>query len=103
VQEAAESIPADDRGVGVNGWMGGWPQWRGLPQSTVGSVGVEMVFVLAQHSDGVSRVEEEDPVQQFSPDTADESLADGVRSRCPDRDLDDVGAGRGEHVGRTPV
>jgi len=25
VQEAAESIPADDRGVGVSGWVGEWP------------------------------------------------------------------------------
>jgi hypothetical protein len=37
----------------------------------------------------VTLPEDEHPVEALAPDGAHESLGDGVRPRCPDRDLDD--------------
>ena len=38
-----------------------------------------MILVLAQHCAGVRGVHDEDPVQEFTADTADEPFANGVR------------------------
>jgi hypothetical protein len=54
-------------------------------------------FVLGQHRGGVPLVDDEDPVQQFAAQAADEPFGDLVRARRPDRRGDDLHAGRGEH------
>jgi hypothetical protein len=45
----------------------------------------------------VSSIDDQDPVEQFTADVADEPFGDRVRPRPSNRDLDDVGAVRGEH------
>jgi hypothetical protein len=45
----------------------------------------------------VAAVQDEDLVEDFAADAADEPFGDRVRSRSTDRDLDDVGADRREH------
>src|SRR5918998_4348383 len=58
------------------GW--GWPEWCCLVQCAVGAMAVEMRHVLGEHSLEVAAVEDQYPVQQFSPDGADPSFGDRV-------------------------
>ena len=58
---------------------------------------VVMVLVLAKHGCGVPQVDDEDPVEVFASDAADEAFGDRVGSRCPHRCLDDADTERGEH------
>jgi hypothetical protein len=39
----------------------------------------------AEHGRGVSLIDDQDVVEQFATDSADEALGDCVRSRCPNR------------------
>lgn len=73
------------------------PQRRGLAEGTVWTVLVEVLLVFGQHGDGVTSVEDEDPVQQLAPEASHEALGNGVRPRRPDRRDQDLHAGRGEH------
>jgi hypothetical protein len=41
-----------------------------------------MVLVLAKHGCGVSQVDDEDAVEEFASNAADESFGDRVGSRC---------------------
>src|SRR5215210_3403630 len=56
-----------------------------------------MVLVLAKHGCGVPQVNDEDPVEEFASDAADEAFGDRVGSWCPHRCLDDADVERGEH------
>ena len=58
------------------GWE--WPEWCCLVQCAVGAMAVEMRHVLGEHSLEVAAVEDQYPVQQFSPDGADPSFGDRV-------------------------
>jgi hypothetical protein len=94
---AAELVAANDRGGRVCGDAGEGSQGCGLSQRPVGSVGVEVLLVLAQHASGVGGVDDQDPVEEFSADSADEPFGDRVRPRRPHRDLDDLCAIAGEY------
>jgi len=97
VQDAAESIVADDVPAWVDllRWQGS--QWCGLAEGPVRAVGVEVVLVLGQYVPGVRAVQDEDLVEQFTTDAADEAFSDRVRPGSADRVLDDIGIHRGEH------
>jgi hypothetical protein len=78
VEQAAESIVPDNRGVRVGGCGGQRSEGCGLTQGTVRPVCVEVPFVLMQHSASMRRIDDEDPVQQLTPDAADKPLADRI-------------------------
>ena len=80
----------------VVGWGSG-RKGSGLAECAVRPVVVVMVLVLAKHGCGVPQVDDEDPVEEFASDAADEAFGDRVGSRCPHRCLDDADAERGEH------
>ena len=63
------------------------------------AVVVVMVLVLAKHCwcCGVPQVEDEDAVEEFASNAADEAFGDRVGSRRPHRCLDDPDVERGEH------
>jgi hypothetical protein len=58
VEEAAESVVANDRSGRVCGDAGEGSQGCGLAQRSVGSVGVEVLLVLAQDASGVGGVDD---------------------------------------------
>ena len=68
-----------------------------MAECAVRPVVVVMVLVLAKHGCGVPQVNDEDPVEEFASDAADEAFGDRVGSRCPHRCLDDADTERGEH------
>jgi hypothetical protein len=90
MDQATESIASDYRRRGVRRYRGERSKRRCLSQGPVRAMGVEVGLVLAQHLSGMCGVDDQDPVQQFTPDAADEPFADRVRHRHPDRDLDHV-------------
>ena len=59
-------------------------------------VAVVMLFVLAQHRCRVPLVGDEDAVEEFATDGADEALGDRVGPWCPHRCADDADVGSGE-------
>jgi hypothetical protein len=68
-----------------------------LAECAVRAVVVVMVLVLAKHGCGVSQVDDEDAVEEFASDAADETFGDRVGSWCPHRCLNDADVERGEH------
>ena len=52
---------------------------------------------LPEHGRGVLLVDDQDPVEEFAADGADEAFGDGVGLRCPHRCLDDADVDGGEH------
>ena len=65
------------------------------------SVRVEMLHILAQHDVEMARSDDQEVVEAFPPQSADEALCDSVRPRCPDRGADDADVGaREDGVGR---
>jgi hypothetical protein len=44
---------------------------------------VVVALELAEHGCGVSLIDDQEVVEQFAADSADEALGDRVRSRCP--------------------
>jgi hypothetical protein len=57
---------------------------------------VVVALELAEHGCGVALIDDQDVVKQFAADSADEALGDRVRSRCPNRGLDDSDVDGGE-------
>jgi hypothetical protein len=55
-----------------------------------------VVLVLAEHGSGMPLVDDQDAVEEFAANAADEAFGDRVGPRCPDRCLDDGDAGGGE-------
>jgi hypothetical protein len=55
-----------------------------------------MAFVLAQDGCGVSPVDDQDAVEEFASDAADEAFGDRVGPRCPHRSLDNADVEGGE-------
>jgi hypothetical protein len=91
VDEAAEQVPAADRGD----WRAGHC-WRWLPwfwgcesERAVRAMAVVMVDELAENALEVPAVHDQDPVQALSPIGAYEPLGDRVRRRRPDGGVDD--------------
>ena len=68
----------------------------GLSEGAVRPVIVVVAFELVQHGSGVSFIDDQDSVEEFAADGADEALGDRVRPRCPHRRLDDAGVEGGE-------
>ena len=86
--EAIESI-SPERPDGRSGTW--WSAVRGcaLIEGSVRPVGVEVLDVLAQHDVEVAWSDDQEVVEAFSAQGADEAFRDRVRPRCPDRGADD--------------
>jgi hypothetical protein len=56
---------------------------------------VVVLGVLAQHNCGVALVDDEDAVEEFAADGADEAFGDRVGPRCSDRCPEDADIGSG--------
>ena len=61
------------------------------------SVIIVMALELAQHGYGVSSVEDQEVVEEFAADRADDAFGDRVRPWCTHRRLDDLDVDGGEH------
>jgi hypothetical protein len=57
---------------------------------------VVMAFELTQHGCGVKLVDDQEAVEQFAADGADEAFGDRVRPRCPHRRPHDFDVDGGE-------
>ena len=60
------------------------------------TVGVVMLDVLAQHRREVARSGDQEMIEAFTAQGADEAFCDRVRSRCPHRGADDADVRAGE-------
>ena len=96
VEQAAAAIASGDRTRRVSSHWWELTQGCRLAQGTVGSVGVEVCLVLRQDGSGVRGVDDQEPVKQFTADTAHDPLTDRVRPRRPDQDPDHLRAGAGD-------
>ena len=94
VDEAAEPVPSEH----ADGRHGTWRVAGGrvLVQGSVRSVRVVVLDVLAQDDVEVAWSGDQEVVEAFPAQGADEALGDGVRPRCADRGSDDPDAGAGE-------
>jgi hypothetical protein len=63
---------------------------------SVGSVRVEVLDIRAQHHFEVAWTGDQDVVEAFSAQGADEPFRDRIRPRCPGRGPDDADVGAGE-------
>jgi hypothetical protein len=91
--EPVASSNAVDLGSGV---VGEGSLGSGLAEGAVWPVTVVMAFVVAQHGSGVLLVDDQDAVEEFATDGADEAFGDRVGPRCPHRSLDDPDVDGGE-------
>ena len=66
-----------------------------MAECAVRPVVVVMVLVLAKHGCGMPQVNDEDPVEEFASDAADEAFGKAVRPRTPRWDLHGIYAGVG--------
>jgi hypothetical protein len=96
VYEAAEPVPSQwpDRRAGV--W-GSVACGRVLTQRSVRTVSVVVRQVLVQHCCEVSWPGDQEVVEAFAAQGADEAFRDRVRSRCPNWGADDANVDAGEH------
>jgi hypothetical protein len=58
---------------------------------------VVVALELAEYGCGVSLVDDQETVEEFAAEGADEAFGDGVGPRSSHRRLDDLDVGRGEH------
>jgi hypothetical protein len=89
VDEGADAVASLDLA-----WVGSrsveeWTCGSSLPQPAVRPMAVVMAFELAQHGCGVSLVDDQQAVEEFAADGADEAFGDRVGPRCAHRRLDD--------------
>jgi hypothetical protein len=97
MDQAAEAVSAQDAQTGhVARWVCA-PAGRVLLQRPVRPMDVVVAGVLAQDKPQVPFPGDQHPVQAFTADTGDPALRDRVRTRRPDRGLDDPRTGRSEH------
>jgi hypothetical protein len=75
---------------------GEWSQWSGLAESVVRPVTVVVKFVLAKYGRGVAPIDDEDAVEEFASDGADEAFGNGVGPGRPHGRPDDLDAVAGE-------
>jgi hypothetical protein len=76
--------------------VGKWSTGSGLRQCAVQPVSVVVLFVLGERCCGVPLIGDQDPVEEFAANGADEAFGDRVGPRCLNRRLDHVDADRGE-------
>jgi hypothetical protein len=62
----------------------------------MGAVVVVVLLVLAKHGRGVALVDDQDAVEEFATDCADEAFGDRVGPRRPYRCFDDLDVDAGE-------
>ena len=96
VDQAAEPVASSDtlqigRGVLGKGSLG-----SGLAQRAMWAVVVVVPLVLPKHGRGVALVDDQEAVEEFSTDRADEAFGDRVGARCLHRRLDDLDVDGGE-------
>src|SRR6476646_4981361 len=100
--------------AGGRGWRRrgsrGVAHGRALMQGSVRAMGVVVLRVLAQYDVEVASSGDQDVVEAFSTQGADEAFCDRVRPRRPDRAANDADVGaiarpsiRGPEVGRAPM
>ena len=92
VDEAVEPVPSEHVDVRSGMWRGA-VCGRALIQGSVRSVGVEVLDVFAQHEVEVAWSGDQEMVEAFPTQGADEAFGDRVRSGCPDRGADDPDVG----------
>ena len=96
VQKATETVASqrtNSRGGGRGSAAGG----RLLIERSVGAVRVVVLDVLPKHCREVARSTDQEVVEAFAAQGADEAFGDGVRPRCSDRGAEDADVGAGEH------
>jgi hypothetical protein len=69
----------------------------------VGAVRVVVLNELRQHRGEVARPDDQELVEAFAAQGADEAFGDGVRSRCPHRRTDDVDVGAAKTASKAAV
>ena len=80
--EAVEPVGSFD--LADLGRLGEWPCGSSVAQGAVRTVIVVVALELAYRGCGVSFVDDQDPVEEFAADGADEAFGDGVAA-CPSR------------------
>ena len=96
VYEATEPV-SSQRPDGRSGVPIGAASGRLLMERSVRTVGVVMLDVLAQHHSKMEqRSGDQEMIEAFTAQTADEPFRDRVRSRCPHRGADDADVRAGE-------
>ena len=95
VYEATEPV-SSQRPDGRSGVPIGAASGRLLMERSVRTVGVVMLDVLAQHRREVERSGDQEMIEAFTAQTADEAFRDRVRSRCPHGGADDADVRAGE-------
>ena len=65
-------------------------------EGAVRTVVVVMALALAQHGCGVSLVDDQEAIEEFASDAADEAFGDRMGTRCPHRRPDDADVDCGE-------
>jgi hypothetical protein len=83
VEQSAEAVsPPDVVDLGCCA-PGEWSQGSGLVESVVRPVTVVVDLVLAKHGRRVALVDDQDSVEEFAADGADEAFSDGVGLLAP--------------------
>ena len=95
VYQAAESISSQRPDCSCGRWGSG-ACGRLLRQRPVRAMSVVVLDVLLQHQCQVAWSGDQQVVEAFAAQGADEALGDGVRPRCPDWGADDADVGAGE-------
>src|SRR5262245_24042687 len=88
VDDAAEPVPSEHADARPRTWLRA-SCGRVLVQGSMRSVRVEMSHILAQYDVEMAGSGDQEVVEAFSAQGADEAFRDRVRPRCPDRGADD--------------
>src|SRR5690606_39179870 len=91
VMEPSEHRKRDDTSAGTGASRGGRNRDT-LPEPLVRPACVEVRDVLEQYGSQVTFPEDDDEVEAFAADAAEEALAGGVHERCADGCLEDANA-----------
>ncbi len=95
VDEAAESVSSEHADARSGTWWG-VACGRALVQGSVRAVGVEVLEILTQDDVEVAWSGDQEVVEAFPAQGADEAFRESVRPRCPHRGADDADIGTGE-------
>ena len=90
MDEAPEEVPSNPRATGVKRNRIGPRLWRLQVETSMGPGIVVVGSVSLEHSLEVAASEHKDPVQALGPNRSHPPLGERVRSRGPDRRLDDL-------------
>ena len=96
VDQAAEPVASSDTLQIGRGVLGKGSSGSGLAQRAMWAVVVVVPLVLPKHGRGVALVDDQEAVEEFAADRADEAFGDRVRPWCSHRRLDDPDVDGGE-------